>query len=269
MGSSAACILCAVSKTFPGQDPHGWEGTGFMFLSKTMKTFTVFATVVVMLLTASPARSALPEISLDTFAPGIGEGVISNLKLQAEEGRKGYHGPVAWNGHELNVCVRMEDGRVAAAMLRGMQDNALMGMFIAEMSERNMVPALMDNDGIKVDFMREAFDKDMDKEQCRRFAVEAMGRWASDGKKAFGILFLPERVFWQAGADVRALPKASLDEILRNSLGFDPNLVPQDEKMAFGLFLDRGDRNIVFRIGSVENAGSLLEYWNGQRAEKP
>jgi hypothetical protein len=240
-----------------------------MSISQTIKACAAFAAACLMLSPASPARAGLPEVSLDIFAPGMGAGVISVLELQAREGGEELHGPVAWSGHELAASVRMEDGRVAAAMLRGMQDNALMGMFIAEMSERNMVPALMESDGIKVDFMREAFDKGMDNEQCRRFAVEAMGRWASDGKKAFGILFLPERVFWQSGADVRALPKAPLDEILRNSLGFDPNLVPQDEKMAFGLFLDRGDRNIVFRIGSVENAGSLLEYWNGQRAEKP
>ena len=240
-----------------------------MPMPKTMKAFTVLAAVMLMLLAASPARAALPEISLDTFAPGIGVGVISNLKLQAEKDGKGYHGPAAWNGHELAVCVRMENGGVATAMLRGMQDNALTDMFIAEMSARSMLPVLMESDGVKVDFMREAFDRGMDKEQCRRSAEEAMGRWTSDGKKAFSILFLPEKVFWQAGADARSLPKAPLDEILRNSLGFDSNLVPQDEKMAFGLFLDRGDGSIVFRIGSVENAGSLLEYWNGQRAEKP
>ena len=96
-----------------------------------------------------------------------------------------------------------------------------------------------------------------------------MGRWASQGKEAFGILFLPERVFQQTAAGMRGRPEAPLEEILRDSLGFDPNLVPQDEKMAFVLFLDRRDGSLAFRIGSVERPGNLLENWNGQRAEKP
>ncbi|MGX8719302.1 MAG: hypothetical protein ACQGQP_09390, partial [Desulfovibrio sp.] len=230
---------------------------------------TAFAAVCLMLSPASPARAGLPEVSLDIFAPGMGAGVISVLELQAREGGEELHGPVAWSGHELAASVRMEDGRVAAAMLRGTQDGALIGMFMAEMAERNMLPALMESDGSRSDLMREAFDKGMDKDQCRRYAEEAMGRWASQGKEAFGILFLPERVFLQAAAGMRGRPEAPLEEILRDSLGFDPNLVPQDEKMAFVLFLDRRDGSLAFRIGSVERPGNLLENWNGQRAEKP
>ena len=222
-----------------------------------------------MLSPASPARAGLPEVSLDIFAPGMGAGVISVLELQAREGGEELHGPVAWSGHELAASVRMEDGRVAAAMLRGTQDGALIGMFMAEMAERNMLPALMESDGSRSDLMREAFDMGMDKDQCRRSAAGAMERWASQGKEAFGILFLPERVFLQAAAGMRGRPEAPLEEILRDSLGFDPNLVPQDEKMAFVLFLDRRDGSLAFRIGSVERPGNLLENWNGQRAEKP
>ncbi len=222
-----------------------------------------------MLSPASPARAGLPEVSLDILAPGMGAGVISVLELQAREGVEELHGPVTWIGHELAASVRMEDDRVASAMLRGTQDDALTGKLMAEMAERNMLPALMESDGSRSDLMREAFDKGMDKDQCRRYAEEAMGRWASQGKEAFGILFLPERVFLQAAAGMRGRPEAPLEEILRDSLGFDPNLVPQDEKMAFVLFLDRRDGSLAFRIGSVERPGNLLENWNGQRAEKP
>ncbi|MBO6001915.1 MAG: hypothetical protein J6P53_00295 [Mailhella sp.] len=240
-----------------------------MLIAKTIKAFTAFAAVFLMLSSASTARDGLPEVSLDIFAQGMGSGVISVLQLQAEDGGKELRGPVSWNGHELAAGVRMEDGRVASAMLKGMQDDALTGRFMTEMAERNMLPALVESDGARSDLMREAFDKGMDKEQCRRYAEEAMGRWASQGKKAFGILFLPEEVFMQAAADMRGLPGAPLEEIIRHSLGFDPNLVPQSEKMAFGLFLDRADGSLALRIGSVEHPGSLLENWNGQRAEKP
>ncbi len=229
-----------------------------MHVQKTIKMFVGCAAVVWQLAAASPAWAELPEISLDTFAPGIGSDVISLLNLQAKEGSKELLGPVAWDGHELAVCVRMEEDKVAATLLQGAQDNGLKDMFTAEMSKRDMLPAMIVSDGVKTDLMRKVLDNDISFGLCGGYAEDVMRTWAADGKKELRILYLPKKLFLEVGFAMHDSPEVVLNEAVTYSLGFDPNLVPIEERMAFGLILSREDDKLGIYICPVQLAGTFL-----------
>ena len=131
---------------------------------------------------ALPVQAA-PEATLDSFVPGAGVETLAPLKLKAQGADKALKGGVVWDGYKLAAVVRTEQGKIRDASLKGALDNGLMGMILSAMEEKGFVPAVADNDGAVAILL------DKTAEQSREAAVEAMGSWAGDGKKALKLLY--------------------------------------------------------------------------------
>lgn len=198
-----------------------------------------------------PAQAGAPAVTLDTFAPGLSVNSLAQLKLREQNGGKTLHGTVAWDGSELIANVRVDKKRIKSALLKGNQENGLIGMFISEMSERNMVPSLLVSDALKVNFLYEAAEKGKHADYCREYTVEVMGTWAGDGKNLLMVLFLPEKVFRSAGAALKASADARLQDILK----------PYGKDKVYALTLTREDDRLAFFIGDLENSEEYLKRW--------
>ena len=222
-----------------------------MKASKKLASTILALSVLVFAGWIPPAQAELPAVTLDTFTPGSRANSLASLKLRKQDAGKALHGSVAWDGSELTADVRLEKEIVKSALLRGNQDNGLIGMFIGEMSERNMVPTLLASDDVKVNFLREAAEKGKDPDYCRESTVEAMGTWAGDGKKLLTVLFLPEKAFLSARAAFKESPAARLQDILK----------PHGKDRVYALTLTRDDDRLAFFIGVLENANDYLKGW--------
>ncbi len=191
---------------------------------------------------ALPVQAA-PEATLDSFVPGAGVDTLVPLKLKAKGADKALQGGVAWDGYKLQASVRTAQGRIRDASLKGALDNGLMGMILSWMEEKGFVPAAVENDGTAASLL------DKTAEQSREAAVEAMGGWAGDGKKALKLLFLPEKAFQGACAAFKADPKTPLAGILK----------PYAGEKGCGLELLRRDDSFAVHIGTVETAAESLK----------
>ncbi|MCR5257858.1 MAG: hypothetical protein K6E40_06840 [Desulfovibrio sp.] len=191
---------------------------------------------------ALPVQAA-PEATLDSFVPGAGVETLAPLKLKAQGADKALKGGVVWDGYKLAAVVRTEQGKIRDASLKGALDNGLMGMILSAMEEKGFVPAAADNDGAVAILL------DKTAEQSREAAVEAMGSWAGDGKKALKLLFLPEKAFQSACAAAKGAPKPSLGDILK----------PYAKEKGYGLALYRKDDSFAVYIGTVAGAGEALQ----------
>ena len=191
---------------------------------------------------ALPVQAA-PEATLDSFAPGAGVDTLAPLKLKAKGADKTLQGAVAWDGYRLAASVRTQQGKIRDASLKGALDNGLMGMILSAMEEKGFVPAVAESDGAAASLLAKTA------EQSREAAVEAMGSWAGDGKKALKLLFLPEKAFQSASAAFKADPKAPLAGILK----------PYAQEKGYGLAMYRKDDSFAVYIGTVETAGEALQ----------
>ncbi|MBR6467209.1 MAG: hypothetical protein IKT16_03530 [Desulfovibrio sp.] len=194
---------------------------------------------------ATPALSALPEASLDSFVPGAGVDSLAPLKLKAGGAGTSLQGKVAWDGYRLDALVRTGQGRIRSASLKGALDNGLMGMILSAMEEKGFVPAAVARGGTAASLLNRT------SAQSREAAVEAMAQWADGGTKDLHLLFLPEKAFQRAKEASKANPKAQLGALLKPCAG----------EKAYGLALFRRDDSFAVYIGTVEDVGRSLKLW--------
>ncbi len=194
-----------------------------------------------------PAAADAPEITMDTFAPGSPESSLTKLGLKGTPGKM--QGNVAWDGYELTAEVHGQDGVIGSTDLKGAMDNGLIGMFVGLMGEKNMLAALMDCDGAKTSLMRKASDG-MSDEACAEFILEAMGKWADEGKKNLMLTYLPETMFRASAAALKA--GTPLDAAM---------LTPFEKETVYTLLLERSGDTLSFRIDTVKGISKTLLEW--------
>ena len=203
-----------------------------------------------LLLAAMPAAfggalpvQAAPEATPDSFAPGARVDTLAPLKLKAKGAGKALQGTVVWDGSRIDASVRTEQGRIRDASLKGELTIGNMGMFLSWREEKGLVPAVAENDGAVSSLL------DRTPDESTEAAVNAIGDWADQGKKALKLLFLPEKAFKEACAHAKAQPKAPLGAILK----------PYAGETGCCLTLFRKDDSFVLHLGKVETVGEWLK----------
>ncbi len=209
------------------------------------------AAVLLTFFGGTPAQAGFPEITLKTFTPGTTVQSLAALKLRPKAEGTSLSGTVAWDGYELTATVHKDKDRIRSARLEGSQNNGLIGMYVGELSEMNMVPALLVSDDLRVNFMRVAAEKGKNAEECAEESMEAMNNWAGDGQRILTLLFLPEKVFKSGCAAYKASSKATLGDIL----------APHGKDVFYVLTLTRSNDRLAFVIGTLKNAGEYVTNW--------
>ncbi len=225
----------------------------------TMAGALLLAAVLLAAGWAMPAFAGAPEVSLDIFAPGTDAAAVSLLDLHAAEDGSACRGAVTLYGHGFEAAVRMEGGAVASAVLRAGLSSGPAGMFLADMDERQMIPCLLQHDGTAVSLLHKAVLENWDVERCRACAREELERWTRGGRGEFRLAFLPQRAFFGAVKVLTGDAGAPMDDVMRCSLGFDPNLVPHEERTAYGLALSRRDSSLALTVCAVQRAGAFWD----------
>ncbi len=195
----------------------------------------------------APAAADAPEVTMDTFAPGTPESALLKLGLQGTPGKM--QGNVAWDGYALTAEAHGQDGVIGSTVLKGDMDNGLVGMFIGLMGEKNMAAALLDSDGVRTSLMSKSAGG-MSDEACAEFILDAMGKWADEGKKQLLLTYLPETLFRAITAAHKA--GTPLDASM---------LTPFEKETVYALLLERSGDKLSFRIDTVSGISKALLQW--------
>lgn len=221
-----------------------------MLLKKMMVTFLTLSVCLFSGWTSS-AYADFPEMTLDTLIPGKSVSSLDPLKLKEQGEHKDLQGTVSWDGYELTAHVQRDKDTISTVLLQADTNNGLIGMFVTQMAEKNMFPVLLKSDDICVNLLRRGEEKGLNVEQSSEYAMEAMAKWADEGKKRLMLLFLPHNVMKGARAAYHTAQKSTLAEVL----------APYGKELMYLLILSRDDDRCAFYMGALEHSGEYLKHW--------